>query len=250
MSLQSIVEQLKTSYGRDFAKFEGRLREIDQSFKDAAKALEPFLADFKRFADHLRQIPSHLRGPLQDLARHGWYLDPSCSLDVPLSAHKILAAEGSAALDAALADYFDGQSISIVDELSARYPDRAQIIRAAHRAHSSQEFELSVPVFLIQADGISKEQFGRYLFIRSDGNPEISRYLDTLPQDDLLRAFMAPLAEPTTVNLSQRERGPIFVGLNRHLVIHGDSVDYGTRTNSLKALSLLNHVGRISSQVT
>lgn len=248
MSIESLLEQLKASYGHDFEVFGERLREIDKAFKDSAKALAPFFTDFKKFSDNLRQIPSHLHAPLRDLARQGWYLDPSWSLDAPLKAHKILCTEGSESLDEALVDYFESQSTSIINALAKHHPKREAIIRSALRAHHSEEFELSVPVFLIQADGISKEQFGRYLFIRSNGNPEISSYLDTLDKDDLLRAFMAPLAEPTTINLAQKERGAAFVGLNRHLVLHGDSVDYGSRANSLKALSLLNHVGRISLQ--
>ena len=250
MSLQAILEKLKSTYGPDIADVHKRLQELDELFKASALALKPLVADFALFLDAMRQYPEHLRGPLQDLARQGWYLDPSWTIDVPLRARTILLDEGSDSLDKTLVDHFELQAQSIVDELCKHYPSREAIIRSAYKAHLSRDYELSVPVLLIQADGISKEQFGHYLFLRQDGNPEISRYIDSLNQDDLLRAFLAPLAEPTTINFSQKERGSVFSGLNRHLVLHGDSVDYGTRVNSLKALSLLNHVGRIAPPAT
>ena len=63
MSIESLLEQLKASYGHDFEVFGERLREIDKAFKDSAKALAPFFTDFKKFSDNLRQIPSHLHAP-------------------------------------------------------------------------------------------------------------------------------------------------------------------------------------------
>ena len=250
MSLQALIEKLKANYGDDIADVNKRLRELEEVFKASALALQPLIADFAAFLDAMRQYPEQIRGPLQDLAKHGWYLDPNWTIDVPSRARAILQEEGSDCLDQTLVGYFEPQAQSIVDELCKHYPRREAIIRSAYKAHLSKDYELSVPIFLIQADGISKAQFGRYLFLRQDGNPELSRYVASLNQDDLLRAFLAPLAEPTTINLSHKERGSSFSGLNRHLVLHGDSVDYGTLVNSLKALSLLNHVGRIALPAT
>lgn len=41
------------------------------------------------------------------------------------------------------------------------------------------------------------------------------------------------------------ECGANFDGLNRHQVLHRESVDYGTEINSLKAISLLNYVFQV-----
>ena len=41
---------------------------------------------------------------------------------------------------------------------------------------------------------------------------------------------------------SEYRRGDDFCGLNRHMVLHGESIDYGTKKNSLKTISLINYV--------
>ena len=45
------------------------------------------------------------------------------------------------------------------------------------------------------------------------------------------------------------ERGDPFVGLNRHQVLHGESVDYDTEQNSLKAISLLTYLRWIFNKI-
>ena len=41
---------------------------------------------------------------------------------------------------------------------------------------------------------------------------------------------------------------PGFIDLNRHAVMHGESLDYGSEENGLKAVSLLNYVSYILSE--
>jgi len=62
--------------------------------------------------------------------------------------------------------------------------------------------------------------------------------------------FLRPISLELPINASEKareriaaERGwPAWNELNRHQVLHGESVDYGTRLNSLKAISLLNYL--------
>jgi len=39
---------------------------------------------------------------------------------------------------------------------------------------------------------------------------------------------------------SSSERGSSFKGLNRHQILHGEVIDYGTRRNSLKTIAFLS----------
>mgnify|MGYP001564484260 CR=1 FL=1 len=43
---------------------------------------------------------------------------------------------------------------------------------------------------------------------------------------------------------------PQFSALNRHQVMHGESVNYGSEINSLKALSPLNYVAVVLQEAT
>jgi hypothetical protein len=43
--------------------------------------------------------------------------------------------------------------------------------------------------------------------------------------------------------LAEEASGEAFTALNRHQVMHGESWNYGTEVNSLKAFSFLVHIG-------
>jgi len=58
-------------------------------------------------------------------------------------------------------------------------------------------------------------------------------------------ALLSPLAQILPISASQRERQDGTTALNRHMVLHGESLDYGTKANSLKAISLINYVTQI-----
>ena len=45
--------------------------------------------------------------------------------------------------------------------------------------------------------------------------------------------------------MARNERPGDFTELNRHQVLHGEVVDYGTEENSLKAISLLNYCATV-----
>ena len=62
--------------------------------------------------------------------------------------------------------------------------------------------------------------------------------------------YLHPLEITLPLWMSEGDRakgGGPFAKLNRHQVLHGESVDYGTEENSLKAISLLNYLHWILS---
>ena len=48
-----------------------------------------------------------------------------------------------------------------------------------------------------------------------------------------------------TCRIQAGERESLMNVLNRHEVLHGESVDYGTEINSLKAMSLLYYIASV-----
>lgn len=51
------------------------------------------------------------------------------------------------------------------------------------------------------------------------------------------------------ISASQRERESVSNLLNRHAVLHGEAVDYDTRINSNRALSLLVYVAWVLQEL-
>lgn len=210
------------------------------------KSLEGIISPaFEELQRSFRELPQKTQEALMLLGTHGWYLD----LEMPIpSLWKLKRAleEGSVQdVEEALVQYFEERLDKIEASIVGRFPNREKVIRAAFSAHRRCEYELSIPVFLSQTDGICKEVVNEHFFIKHDKKPRTAIYVEQIAADTYRAALLSPLAHSLPIGASERERGPGFTELNRHMVLHGESLDYGTKTNSLKAISLINYVAHV-----
>ena len=191
------------------------------------------------------KLPPKTRQALILLATNGWFFD----LDMPFTSLWELkeALEEGKIEDAekALVKYFDENLSKIEKSIIDRFPNRERIIRAAFSAHRRGEYELSIPVFFSQTDGICKDVVNEYFFMKQNHKPRIANYVKQIAADSLRSAILTPLTQNLPIVMSEKERGPDFTALNRHMVLHGESLDYGTKTNSLKVISLINYVTNV-----
>ena len=179
---------------------------------------------------------------LKKLSDSGWFLSPDTPIEQLRTLADSLGANASFA-KSAIRSYFRGRIDSIERELVEAYPRRSQILHDAFGAHRTGKYTLSVPVFLSQADGIWRDQFRKNFFERNKrkntlqdckNDPQL-QYVSTMLI--LLELKEKGMNNPLWAN--ETERDSSFDALNRHQVLHGESVDYATEQNSLKAISLL-----------
>jgi len=203
-------------------------------------ALENFLESF-------RQLPENIQAALLTLGNHGWFFDLEMPLPILWELENALNEGDLKGAEAALVDYFRENLQSIENRLNSKFPLRAKILSSAFNAHKCGEYELSIPVFLAQTDGICYEVINQYFFMRVRGEkkPSTAIYVDTLASDTFRHALLSPLSLPLPISASKNERDESFNELNRHQVMHGESLDYGTEINSLKSVSLLNYVVQV-----
>lgn len=146
-----------------------------------------------------------------------------------------------------LSNFFRTRLDVIEEALIDSYPHRGHLFQQAFEAHREGKYGLSIPVFLTQADGIFWEQTSekQNLFMSSiQRERAYSEYVSQISNSHIV-IYLHPLSIPLPLwmNRNERaERGDPCVGLNRHQVLHGESVDYGTEQNSLKAISLLSYL--------
>ena len=74
--------------------------------------------------------------------------------------------------------------------------------------------------------------------------------MEQIASDTYRAALLSPLAQTLPIGASKHERPEDFTELNRHVVLHGESLDYGTKINSLKAISLINYVAHVLADLT
>ena len=103
---------------------------------------------------------------------------------------------------------------------------------------------MSVPIFLIQVDGIFHDYYQQYLFISPERNKTVK---EIQKNEEYPSSHFQMLDQVMPVYASKKDRAQLkpWTELNRHLVLHGESVDYGTHINSAKALSFLSCISQL-----
>lgn len=98
---------------------------------------------------------------------------------------------------------------------------------------------------MAQADGVCAELRGGHFFMKDRGTrkPETAPYATAFDSNFIDKIAHLALVEDLHIGEQMRQRvANGSTGLNRHSVMHGESLDYDTKENSLRALSLLNYV--------
>jgi len=205
---------------------------------------------FKSWED----LPERTRNSILAMAEAGWYLDPQIGFSKITSFQLVLEEEGTEVADTLMMAHFEKRLDAIQASLIDEFPHRKPFFDAAFDAVRRDEHILAVPVLLSQTDGICKDVAGKYFFITEPGKgavparPGVAPFMLEQVRSDLSEAFLCMFEEVRPIGLSEKRRAPGFKGLNRHTVLHGEDLNYGTRLNSLKAVSLLNYVAQILSR--
>jgi len=230
--------------------------ELAKSAQNIFKPLENFRLNlenlispaFLEFSKNLAALPERTRKSLMVLAKHGWYFDPEMPVAGIRELENILESGDIDTANAELTGYFSERLSEIEENIKKKFPTRASILKSAFNAHRRKEYALSIPVFLIQADGICFDLINKQLYSKRGKTPVVAEYAETITADVFRSALLYPLTQSIPISASANERSEEFNDLNRHQVIHGESTVYGTELNSFKAISLLNYVSYVLSQ--
>lgn len=213
--------------------------QIDESNRRFSVNLAEMAKNMVRFQEG---FPEQIR----ILAQNGWFIS---SWHTPLAAIYPAAdlfrtgsvTEGHKQMCA----HFSRFRKDIEDALTKSFPDRRRILQKAFQAHDAGDYELSVPVFLAQADGIAERILGASIYSRK--RDLVNRVGDLITniareelEDSLLRVALEPL--PLTASTGSPAYRP--GALNRHEILHGINTEYATELNSYRAISWLQNAAR------
>lgn len=223
------------------------LLQFGQWAKGVVEKVGPVIVDL---AVAYRDMPPKIQAALLTLGENGWYLDGQLGMPELWELEKLLLNGKLSEVDVILTQHYEGRLSEIESVLIKVLPHRERIFRATLSAHRRGEFELSVPVLLAQADGACLDLTGYPFFMRKAGKPQVAQHIADAALDAFSAAILSPLANVLPINASEGERNrrvedqglTSWRELNRHQVLHGESFDYGTQMNSLKAVSLINYL--------
>ncbi len=251
-TLEIANEQIEASRG-----ILERMHEIALRFQEFGKAIKQSFESVNCFLQELNDsfgpllaiiqasfvtLPARTQSALILLGQHGWYFHSEMTFSDFWQLADDLKNGEVIETEKLLVEYFEERLSKIESFISTNYPHRSHLIRAAFDAHRRKDYALSIPVFLAQADGICQETISQSLFIKKDKKPSTALYVAKFESEVFMAALLSPLATTLTISLSEKERPKDFTGLNRHMVLHGESLDYDTKSNSVKAISLLNYI--------
>lgn len=191
------------------------------------------------------KVPAELRASVLHLAHRGWFFDPHMPLQNMWTTKALIESGKTDEADAYMASHFEKRLDEIEDELAVALPARAPKFKSAFAAHRRGEYDLSILAFMAQADGVSAELRGGHFFLKNRGTrkPETATYATAFNSNFIDQIAHLALVEDLPIREQMRLRAANgSTDLNRHAVMHGESLDYDTKENSLRALSLLNYV--------
>lgn len=204
--------------------------------------LEHRLRTIEMIRELIEDLPEREKKGLQTLAEEGWFFDPEMPCTFLQKIEGLLKKYPEEILSQVndyCVDHFREQLDNIEKKLTTSYPHRSHLLLQAFSAHRRGEYSLSIKAFLPEADGIFSELFPeKSLFIYRQRESAINNYASKTRSRFLKKYFHLFLLNlPLWMSKSGEDES--FSELNRHLVLHGKSLDYDTEENSLKTISLL-----------
>lgn len=231
-SMHEMSESWVKYYKSSIMPLQKKMEEMGSYYKEFSIKLQSAAKiNFDRITENLRT-----------LANLGWYTSMETSLNFPNIVIEKLINEGEESANKIMIEYLDGELEFIKEIIRSHFKHRQAAIFQAITAHQEEKYFLSIPVFFSQTEGICNELTGIRFFVKvyRKKRYRTEELTANLRDGSILTLIMEPLKVEGVMRKNQVQGEPI--GINRHDVLHGQSIDYGNRVNSYKALSLLFYI--------
>lgn len=199
----------------------------------------------------LEDLPAQTRRVQDFLARRGWYLSGRIMPKEIATLDNYISQNDENAIEDFMINYTKEYYKDIKSSVINTFSNRANILYEAFKIHENKVYQLSVPVMLIQADGISYELLNVSFYSKIKGKPRTAtaKYKLQHTQGSLTEiVFLRPLEIMCSIAVDTKDRDKeriedkLYGPLNRHGIIHGIDVDYASQTNSFRAILILDYL--------
>ena len=212
-----------------------------QIFNDKnQEELEKLKFAFKKYAEEGGQA-------YYELSKYGWYLNNDSTPGMVFGLMEKLESEGVDSLDKYMTEYYRIEQDSILYRLKNQHPTRTKIFDEAFTAYYEGNYYSSICLLLTQVDGICND-LTKKLFFRNQRNkkhiPEVEEEVRKSSKQ-ILNILSSPLKQSTLINEHTENLCQFPSALNRHAIIHGYNIDYGTELNCLKIISFIGYINDV-----
>ncbi len=223
---------------------------------ELAKGMKSFLLqkikDDPKFAEKLgslviglASLPQNIRDFSEESAAKGWFFTSESFMGNMKEAYD----EGQDKLDSYMIEEIDFNYSKIKETLLQNHQSREHILSVAFDLHEKSNWIACIPILLSQTEGIFSENVGSLLFSEHDQRKQKLKDRFKDKADEYMPFLYAPFESKTQFSAgisaasdSKKKNGP-----NRNGILHGSRkhLDYGTKVNSYKRISLLSYVSMV-----
>lgn len=206
---------------------------------------ENFTKELVTYVAGLASVPENMRVFSEEAAMIGWFSTSESFLGEMKKAFD----QGQESLDQYMLNEIDANYDKIKSSILSLHSNRKEIITCAFELHESQNWVASIPLFLAQTEGVFAENIGCFLFSEHAQRKEklAERFKERAEQ------YMPYLYSPFEVetqfssSISSKSQAKKRNGPNRNGILHGSRkhLDYGSKVNSYKCISLLSYVSMV-----
>lgn len=255
-------EMLKV--GKEFSEFKEKISKIGKKLKLMSKEISSEFINIQNelekamapIIDAIKDLPTELEYSQKNyLFDNGWYISYDMSIsDVKLMA-ELKRKNKIQDLEILLLNHAKNLIPEIKKKIHLEFPDREKIISDAISAHDEKRFTLSIPIFLIQAEGICREilETSPYFTRGKKGENIIKKKIEEVlnrysvkgirPKfDSITNIFLNHLLNETEITKKTNGISVKSQGVHRQSIIHGWNINYPNEKNSLKAICFLNYI--------
>jgi len=144
---------------------------------------------------------------------------------------------------------FDERKIKIFDYLRKTFPSRINLLEEIENLYKSNYYSALIILCYSQADGICMDQW-KIGFFDSDKKNGYKLKIKKLKtrKKQFSRSISNQLRQNkneitrSSFNSKYNDQSNVIKSFNRHLVMHGHSIEYGTKTNAIRAILLLEFI--------
>ena len=224
-NLRNVASQIIGSLLQD------QIDAFKKHFEKQQKQFNLIAQTFEKYPDSMAQ-----------LANHGWYT----TLEITPGQTNYLANEiykkHWRKVDKYMMELLQADLNRIKSNLIKRHPIRSKILRSAFGNHVKKDYYSSIPIFLAQADGICIESTNTKLYSTEKGVPKISKIIKELPPGSFSFLLLGPLLDQRLITATEFKRNDFHGTINRHEILHGISLNYGSKVNSYKSISWIQYI--------
>lgn len=183
------------------------------------------------------------------LSDEGWYFDYDFAIGTlsDLYIHQIKTRDNL--LDLFMINHYEKKQDEIIEFFKKNHKTRFSIIEKAFIAHKKKQYELSIPVFLTQIEGLFYDLTSKNIYSKRKRENTPAVWINSKEsknfKDTITITLLESLKWNENISANFIEAGDYPNVLNRNRILHGRDLDYPSELNSYKAISLLWFVGLV-----